>query len=554
MLRIPVEDGILKRIDQNHDLGCCAHVSRSGRPVSWLAIGIAIFACVLFTLVGCHTDREDASKGKKQTDGKTSPDSDKARPVVAADAKDGAAGLLSEKWYSLRIQGAKVGHVHTRVRRDPQNPKLLHWHSEQSMTTLRLNQPLVQTIVLESWEEPSGRLRKWRWQDSTAGQKRGWTGVLRDGDFVAVDEAGAKQTLEWKAAWRGFFGEFQMLEESELKPGQVSRFKTLLPLLNQVADVEMKVIGPEEVATSLGPQKLLRVDSTLHFAQIAMNSVYWVDESGDVVKQWVRQGDIVMERTAKEIALAANEEFDLYDAVNVPVRRRVDDIHSKSTTTYTLRRKSGEPLKSPFSSDATQQVTENADGSLTIRVRRVTPESNSPAIPGFQVEAPTKRDLSGNTLIEVQDPLVQEMAASVARGGTDPWQIARDLELMVHGRIRKKNLSQGFNSAATTARLLEGDCTEHAVLLAAVCRARKIPCRVAVGLVYAQGLMAYHMWNEVWIEDRWIPLDATLGRGFVGPGHIKVRVSDLDGIAPFAAFVPVLELIGDLDIEISEVE
>ena len=65
------------------------------------------------------------------------------------------------------------------------------------------------------------------------------------------------------------------------------------------------------------------------------------------------------------------------------------------------------------------------------------------------------------------------------------------------------------------ARSLEGDCTEHAVLLAALCRARKIPARVAFGLVYypPQKGFAYHMWNEVWIADRWIPLDATLGHG-----------------------------------------
>jgi hypothetical protein len=505
------------------------------RLVAMLALVIAM------TLAGCQSDADTPQTRPDSTD------SDATDVVREQDE------FRSEKWYSLRMKGAKVGHVHTRVARDSKNPRLVHWHSEQQLSTLRLDQPLEQRIVLETWEEPSGRLMKWRWRESTSGQERGWTGVFDGKRFLATANTGKKMPLNWQAEWRGFFGEFQELAELKLDKDQTLEFRALVPLVNQVGDVQMKVIGLEAVETSLGAQQLVRVDSTLSFSGIVMQMVYWVDHEGDVVKQWIRQGDIVMERTAKEIALADNEEFDLYDAVNVPVRRQIDDVHNKTTLEYLLRRTSGAPLTGPFVSDQTQRLTENPDGSLTIRVRKFTPQTplNTSADPPA---APTEGDLSGNTLIEVQDPIVQEMAGSVARNATDPWQIARDLESLVHGRIRKKNLSQGFNSAATTAKLLEGDCTEHAVLLAALCRARKIPCRVAVGLVYAQGLMAYHMWNEVWVEDRWIPLDATLGRGYVGPGHIKVRVSDLDGIAPFAAFVPVLELIGDLEIEIREVE
>ena len=97
-----------------------------------------------------------------------------------------------------------------------------------------------------------------------------------------------------------------------------------------------------------------------------------------------------------------------------------------------------------------------------------------------------------------------------------------------------KNFSQAFATAAEVARSLEGDCTEHAVLLAALCRARKIPARVAFGLVYypPQKGFAYHMWNEVWIADRWVPLDATLGLGGIGADHIKLGDSNLSRQQP----------------------
>ena len=54
------------------------------------------------------------------------------------------------------------------------------------------------------------------------------------------------------------------------------------------------------------------------------------------------------------------------------------------------------------------------------------------------------------------------------------------------------------------AKSREGDCTEHAVFLMALCRARGIPARGAMGLVYLESQRAffYHMWTEVYIDNR----------------------------------------------------
>lgn len=451
------------------------------------------------------------------------------------------------------MSGAKVGHIHTKVtRKDGQ----IYWNSQQSITTLRAGQPLEQRISLESWEDERGRVSKWRWRMNSSGQIRGWTGIATKDGFAATAESGERHLLQSAADCRGFFAEQQAITEIPLGPGSRLEFPSLVPLVNEVGGVTMKVVGEEEVETALGPQKLHRIESKLQLSSAAIDSVYWVDDSRRIVKQWVRQGNHTMERTAREIALAPNDEFDLYDAINVPVDRRIEQMHGKQRATYRLRRASGEPIADAFVDDASQRVTPLANGQVEIVVRRWTPGAAADADFAAVRSAPrpTEKDLRANSLIEVDAAIIQQLAQSVLPESDDDWEIARALEAAVHGKIRRKNLSQGFNSAATTARLLEGDCTEHSVLLAAVCRARGIPCRVAVGLVYARDLMAYHMWNEVWIEDRWVPLDATLGRGAVGPGHIKVRLTDLDGVAPFAAFIPVLELMGDLEIEIVDVQ
>jgi transglutaminase-like putative cysteine protease len=79
---------------------------------------------------------------------------------------------------------------------------------------------------------------------------------------------------------------------------------------------------------------------------------------------------------------------------------------------------------------------------------------------------------------------------------------------------------------------------------------------VAIGLVGSEreGGFAYHMWNEVWLDGRWVPLDATLRRGGIGAAHLKISHTNLHDVSPYAPFLPVYQLLGRLQIEIVEME
>ncbi len=58
------------------------------------------------------------------------------------------------------------------------------------------------------------------------------------------------------------------------------------------------------------------------------------------------------------------------------------------------------------------------------------------------------------------------------------------------------------------------------------------------------------MWNEAWIKDRWIPLDATLGRGGVPATHLVLTRSSLETGATFSALLPVMKVMGQLEIQV----
>jgi transglutaminase-like putative cysteine protease len=138
---------------------------------------------------------------------------------------------------------------------------------------------------------------------------------------------------------------------------------------------------------------------------------------------------------------------------------------------------------------------------------------------------------------------------------TDPWERAMAIEDWVFRNMRRKNFGTSFATAHEVARELEGDCTEHGVLAAAMCRAAGIPSRVAVGLVYAAHLkgFGFHLWNEVYVNGRWVALDATFNQSAVDATHVKIADSSLDGVAPFEVLLPVARYVDKITIEPEEI-
>ena len=151
-------------------------------------------------------------------------------------------------------------------------------------------------------------------------------------------------------------------------------------------------------------------------------------------------------------------------------------------------------------------------------------------------------------------------------GETNPVLAAGRIQDFVERYITKKDLNVGFASAEETAKSREGDCTEHAVLCAALGRAAGLPTRCVIGLGYIPpgeveptisnavdsktGLFGFHMWAEAWVgPHRWVAMDAALG-GF-DIGHIAILKSALDDIDPLVDLnMPILRLMQNLKITV----
>jgi len=152
--------------------------------------------------------------------------------------------------------------------------------------------------------------------------------------------------------------------------------------------------------------------------------------------------------------------------------------------------------------------------------------------------------------------------ADRSTGGETPRERAARLTALVRERITDKNFDTGFATASEVARTLAGDCTEHAVLLAALLRADGIPSRVASGVVYldrfagAQDVFGYHMWAQALIGGRWVDFDAALPGDIAGfdATHIALATSSLSGPESAADFAPLSGLIGHLAIRVLDLK
>ncbi len=451
----------------------------------------------------------------------------------------------------------KIGHMQIRVARQPWGARhLVRTDMLQNVAMQRYEQEVAQQILLSSLETESGRVLRMRSELNNGGEAMTTDVVARGGTIqLTVSTLGQQESLEldWHDDWRGFFAEHQTLRRRPLSAGETREIKTFVPVLNVVGDLLLTGMEQEWIETPFGPEQLLRIESQLKTPQITLESTLWMDPEGTVRKYVVRQGSMTAYQTVKRVALAPNDDVDLYEAIQIQVATPVPQPHSKRMATYRLRLKSGRDPAEFFFSGPAQQLEIEQPGVAQVTVRAIRPDAPREIPP--PEKPPQETDLAANNLIQTDDPIIRGLAAEVlpaeSNGASgDDWEWALACEQFVHRLIERKVLTEAFRSAAEVARTRQGDCTEHAVLLAALCRARGIPARVVTGLVAVGNLYGFHMWNEVWINDRWIPLDATLARGGIGAGHLKLTDSSLEGVSPFAALAPVLQILGDVELEV----
>lgn len=282
-----------------------------------------------------------------------------------------------------------------------------------------------------------------------------------------------------------------------------------------------------------------------------MEMVSYISEEGRPIKSTMDAGifQFDMVRTDEKLAKAQRRAPELLNDTLITPSKPIDNPRKTTEATYVLRMKRGDL---PDLAEMPSQTFERIDaksGRVTVRAKTDQTNAEAPAV---------KR----SSMIDGQDEKIVALKDEAVRGnGGGPAARAEAMRRFAHQYIDEKNLGVGLATAGEVARTQQGDCTEHAVLLAALLRADGIPSRTVSGLIYVdqalgqRKIFGYHMWTQAWLGGRWVDLDATLGADTpFDATHITLGASDMDDANWTNDIVELAPMMGALEIEVQRVK
>lgn len=464
-------------------------------------------------------------------------------PVVAPARAPVTDASTETEWLSVLLAGRKVGHA--RIDREIANDRIVtrqRMHFELGRGGINVGMSTDETheempdgtpLAFISVSTISGlemRVEGRRVEGARFAVKSGAAGSLRDSELLWPDGALLAQGIELK------------LREAGTRPGTRAELRLFQPLLQDAVDLRHEVVGPAKLDLPEGTVELIEVRQTMAFPGGDMVSRAWMDDqlrlhkmSMDVMGQTLEL--IVCDRACAE---APNQPAEILTTSLVAAPRKLARDELEQALTIELR---SDMELSAWPGIDGQRLRALGDDRYAIDVR-------DPA-GGDRVAPPTDDDLAATDWLDYETPTVNALLEGIDRE-TPPAERMRALQDRVFRHIDNKNLRVGYASAGDAARLREGDCTEHALLLAALGRAAGVPTRVVNGLAYSEDYgdggpkFVPHAWVAAWTGERWQAFDAAL------PGDHQLRLAvHADDGDPWR-FYSGLEALSQLKIETIE--
>lgn len=289
-----------------------------------------------------------------------------------------------------------------------------------------------------------------------------------------------------------------------------------------------------------------------------MRFATFTNEQGELLRMDIPMApgmNMTMILADRELALSPFEPKELMLQTLITPDKPIEQPRLVRRATFKLVPKAGQDLTGITLPETAIQQSKSDGIAVVVAV-----DLKRPALNQELTDEQKAQYVKASTMLNSEDPAIHLMLNKSFGQVADrlsPYGKALLLTEYVRENIRKKNLNVGFATASEVARQMEGDCTEHAVLLASLLRAAGIPSRCVSGLVYAdqfagrEGVFGYHMWTQAYVDGRWVDLDAAVP---MDATHIALSVSDMNGAVAANDMMKLLPLFNTFDLEVVEVE
>lgn len=435
-------------------------------------------------------------------------------PETAAPPPSTDAFTPHSRWMNIYQQDTKIGYAHSAVDHD-RDGLVFKESVVMSVNTMglvhniaiRSSGRLAADFSLQSFEFElnSGRF------DFTA------RGTIRDDQLVVTTgDADTGQSFILDLREKIYFTSGALLRAalSPLNTGDRLTLNIFDPITMGSEPVVLTVVGKETIPVMDRPQPATRV--SLSYRGAVQEA--WIGADGDILKETGFMG-IRLEKTTRADAVTAPVEAptrDLTRFVSIPV---ADDLSDAATLRRLVIAVAGIENPAHLFDGGRQHFR---DGRLII-VKEDPPDKQaaaaSPMRPSDKAEF-----LAATPFIQSEHPLIRRLAGDITAHAENPMaQVEHILEWM-HRHIHRRPVVS-LPDALSTLKNRMGDCNEHAVLFAALCRASGIPCRIDAGVVYLNGRFYYHAWNQVFV-GRWITVDALMQQFPADVTHIRLAGGD----------------------------
>ncbi len=425
--------------------------------------------CVLFLMfAGCGGKNGAKLSGGYQTGGKDA----------------------GEVWLATYLLGKKVGYSVSKYERVSDGFRF----SSLSRLTLGM-MGKTQSVFSKSrvLTHPDLTLRSFEFEFSSQDGTFKASGVVNSGQLVINTNKG-KRVLQLTRQIYPIEALGRVIVDEHPKPGEIRSYLTFDGTVLDTMPATVEVLAREEL---MGLSTL-----KLKVRRAKFDVVVWVDENGMTVKEESPLGINSVRVTERE-ALAGENGYtiDVLRFFAVPVdtivdeprrlRRVVLEVAGIDTTEFVLN-------------SANQSVIGVSDSVILVSV--VMPE----LLPVVRLPIQEEREFLKPTVsVQSDAELIKRKAKEIVGNTTDAIDAARVLMKWVFSSLGKEAVAS-IPNALGVLKNMKGDCNEHSVLYAALCRAVGIPAKVVVGLVYLDSAFYYHAWNEVYLK-KWVPVDATFG-------------------------------------------
>ena len=459
------------------------------------------------------------------------------------------------EYFAVFMEGKKVGHaIQSRVVADGN----VTTTEKVSITMSRAAVPITIKMTETCIETTDGKPLGFKVAQDMSIMTMNVAGTVDEQGTVHVTTksmgAEQKSTLEWPSGAVMAEGMRLLTLEKGLKEGSTYTVKIFSPGILQALEAKIQ-IGPKQNVDLLGRVvALTEVTTTLNIPGAGeIVSKTYVDENLRTQKNVMPVAGLHIEMVAcaKEFALGENDVLELVDKMFVRSPEPLRNLGSVKSITYHIT-PTKETTKLTIPSNDNQKAQRLSNGKVVVTIEPVA------APPG--VRFPYSG--SDNAILEATKPTrflqsdhkeIIKLAGRAVGRTKDAAEAIKKIEAFVGNYIENTSLSVGYASAAEVADSRQGDCSEFAVLTAAMCRAVGIPAQVVFGVAYVEdfaGLQGFggHAWNQAYIGGKWVGLDAAFkgtGRGGYDAGHIALAA----GNGEPANFLNLASTLGQFKIE-----